>query len=249
MKTIFAAFLAIATTCATAQDTGRRSFPAAGFDRIKLDGCDHVTVGVGPRFAVTADGRPTSLEAIRAEVRGGILRLMRVPRTCDTRAGMPSAEIAVTLPRLRGVTIAGTGNMRLGPVDTASFDAALSGTGNLDMAGLRASYAGVDLSGTGNVTLRAVKTERLLLDLGGTGQITAEGSTGALALDAGGTGTIDTRALAAHTVSVDASGTGSVRARADATARIDASGMGRVAITGRPRCTVSKSGFARVTCG
>lgn len=248
MKLLPLALLAtLLPTPAMAQDT--RSFAAAGFDRIAVQGCDHVAITFGAGFSVRAQGQAGSLAAIGVAVRGRVLTLLRAKGSCDSRAGKPAATITVTLPRLQAVEASGTGSVRIAALDSPTFAARMSGTGNLSIDGLRADRVIVTLSGTGTAKLNGVQAARLSLELGGTGTITATGRADALAIAASGTGHVDTSTITTTALSVRASGTGSVRAQANGPAGIDASGIARVTVTGRPACSVSKSGMARVTCG
>ena len=234
-------------TPALAQET--RSFVAAGFDRIVVQGCDHVAIRFGAGFAVRAQGQAGSLAAIGVAVRGRVLTLLREKGSCDSRRNRPAATINVTLPRLQAIEASGTGSVRIAALNSPSFAARMSGTGSLSIDGLRTSRADIALSGTGTATLKGVQAGRLSLNLGGTGRIVADGRAQVLAINASGTGHVDTSTLTTAALSVRASGTGSVRAAVNGPAGIDASGIARVTVTGRPACSVAKSGMARVTCG
>lgn len=248
MKLLPLALLAtLLPTPAMAQDT--RSFAAAGFDRIAVQGCDHVAITFGAGFSVRAQGQAGSLAAIGVAVRGRVLTLLRAKGSCDSRAGKPAATITVTLPRLQAVEASGTGSVRIAALNSPTFAARMSGTGNLSIDGLQADRAVVTLSGTGTAKLNGVQAQRLSLELGGTGTITATGRADTLAIAASGTGHVDTSTITTTALSVRASGTGSVRTQANGPAGIDAGGIARVTVTGRPACSVSKSGMARVTCG
>lgn len=242
-----ALFASAVPTPAMAQET--RSFAAAGFDRIAVQGCDHVAITFGAGFAVRAQGQAGSLAAIGVAVRGRVLTLLRAKGSCDSRAGKPAATITVTLPRLAAIEASGTGSVRIAALNAPDFAATMRGTGSLSIDGLRAERAVVALSGTGSAMLKGVQAQRLSLDLGGTGRITATGRADALAIAADGTGHVDTSTLTTAALSIRARGTGSVRAAANGPAGIDASGIARVTVTGRPACSVAKSGMARVTCG
>ena len=243
------ALLASAVPTPALAQGATRSFAAADFDRIVVRGCDHVAIGFGARFAVSAQGQAGSLAAIGVAVRGRVLTLLRDKGSCDSRQNKPAATIAITLPRLQAIEASGTGSVRIAGLNSPSFAAQMSGTGSLSIDGLRTDRAVIDLSGTGTAMLKGVQAGRLSLELGGTGRITAAGRTDALAIVASGTGHVDTSTLTATALSVRASGTGSVRAAVDGPAGIDASGIARVTVTGRPACSVTKSGLARVTCG
>ncbi|PZT91388.1 MULTISPECIES: DUF2807 domain-containing protein [unclassified Sphingomonas] len=248
MKLLPLALLAtLLPTPAMAQDV--RSFAAAGFDRIAVQGCDHVAITFGAGFSVRAQGQAGSLAAIGVAVRGRVLTLLRAKGSCDSRAGKPAATITVTLPRLQAIEASGTGSVRIAALDSPTFAATMRGTGGLTIDGLRSDRAVVTLSGTGTAKLNGVQAARLSLDLSGTGTITAAGRADALAIVASGTGHVDTSTIMTRALSIRASGTGSVRAAVDGPAGIDASGIARVTVTGRPACSVAKSGMARVTCG
>ena len=226
----------------------QRAFPARGFDKVLVQGCDRVTITTGPTFSVSASGEAKVLDSIRISVRGGELRLDRAPRSCNGN-NVPTALITVAMPELHQVKSTGTGDVDIDRVSGGAFEGQLTGTGDLKIGQLRAGKAELSLSGTGDIMLGTVAADALTLDLSGTGDIGARGTADTLSIRDSGTGDVDTRELQVRLLDIHASGTGAIKARASETANVANSGPGSVTVLGHPRCSLRNSGPAHIVCG
>lgn len=205
-------------------DGNGRSYQATGFTAVDLRGSDDVDVRVGPGFSVRATGDAKVLDALRVEVSGDTLRIGR-------RRGVSNGEarIAVTMPTLRGASIAGSGDLTVDRISGAALSAALAGSGSL--------------------ALGEVAVERAELSIAGSGDISARGSAGDLRVRIAGSGDVDAPGLVARRADVSVAGSGDVRATVKGDASVKIMGSGDADLGAEARCTVQKLGSGTVRCG
>lgn len=205
-----------------------RSYAVAGFDAIDLRGSDDVDVRVGAGFSVRAQGPSNELDRLRIERVGDTLK---VGRRNGTRFGWSKGghvKVSVTLPRLAGAGIAGSGSMAIDRVEGAKFDG--------------------EIAGSGDLTVAALQVERAQLSIAGSGSIRASGNAGTLDVDIAGSGDVDAPGLRARSAKVSIAGSGDVTAAVAGDARIDLMGSGDVDLGPQARCTTSKMGSGTVRC-
>lgn len=202
-----------------------RSYAATGFDEVEAAGPDNVEVRVGPNYSVRAQGSAAALERLRIRVEDSKLTVAR--RSGDDNDG-GAARIVVTLPRLTGASVAGSGDLRVDKVEAAEFEGAIAGSGNL--------------------TLGAVQLEELELNIAGSGTIRAGGRARRLEVNIAGSGRIDAPGLTAQGGEVSIAGSGDVRANVDGAAKVEVMGAGNVDLGPRARCEVTRMGAGSVRC-
>jgi hypothetical protein len=224
MRNTVLAPLVLAPTLLAAADPGARRFAASGFDAVTLSSGDRVVVTAGAAASVVATGDPAAVAALRIETRENTLHIGRLPGSWRDRG----ATVTVTLPRLKAVTLDGSGSIRATGPTGPRFAAEENGSGDIVVEGLRAAETRLSLAGSGSIA--------------------ASGSAPQLWIEASGSGAVDATRVAAGDLDVDASGSSSVRARASRRATIDASGSGSVRVEGTTDCRVSKSGSGSVRC-
>lgn len=205
---------------------GTRSFAASDFASVELRGPDDVDVKTGANFAVTAEGDSAALDKLDIRVADGTLRIGR-------KEGMGwsshdrGVKVHVTMPRLQGASVAGSGNLTADRGEGA-FGASIAGSGNLRVGELRASDVDLSIAGSGD------------LQLGGT----------AARLEAAiaGSGDIDASRLTASSANVSIAGSGNLRGVVKGPAKISIIGSGDVELSGGAQCEVSKLGSGEARC-
>lgn len=207
-----------------AADPGERRFPATGFAAVTLASSDRVIVTAGAAASVVATGDPAAVAALRIEARGGTLHVGRLPGSYRDRG----ATVTVTVPRLTGVTLDGSGSIRA--------------------TGAAGPRFAVEDNGSGTIVVASLRAAETRLSLAGSGSITVAGTSPQLWIDASGSGSVDTTGVATGDLDVTASGSAAVRARASRRASIDSSGSGSVDVEGTGDCRVTKSGSGSVRC-
>lgn len=210
------------------QGTGsQRSYAATGFQRIGLSGPDSAIVQIGPAFSVRAEGDPEVLDRLEVKLKGDRLSIGRKRDWTGTSRG--SARFIITAPRLTGVGVAGSGDMRIDRVQVETFKASVAGSGNLAIGAVQAQLLDASVAGSGDLTTGGA-AERLEVSIAGSGNVEAPG-------------------LVARSAKVSIAGSGRVLARVNGDAKVSIAGSGAVDLGPQARCNVSKVGSGGVHCG
>lgn len=204
---------------------GQRSFAVEGFEKIELAGADDVDVRVGPAFSVRAEGPAEALDRLRIDKDGDTLEIGRKRGT----SGPGTVRVLVTLPRLVGTSLAGSGTMTVDRVAGGNLDAEIAGSGRLRFAQLAVDALDVDIAGSGNLS--------------------AAGSARRIDADIAGSGNIEAAGLTAAEADVTIAGSGNVRATVNGRAKVEIMGSGDVDLGQGARCEVNKMGSGNVRCG
>jgi hypothetical protein len=187
-------------------ETVKRS--VAGFTQIELRVPLDITVRQGNEFSLVLDLSDSGLaDKISTEVRGDTLVISSNVHSLNMR-GKNTATI--TLPELRGLSIAGSGN-----ADASGFDQggavnlAVSGSGDINYSG-KSSALSVSISGSGNVRLTG-STGNLSVAIAGSGDVKAgDFPVKNASVSVNGSGDADLR-IAGGTVQFAVNGSGDIR--------------------------------------
>jgi len=205
---------------------GTRSYAVADFTSVDQRGPDDVDVRVGTGFSVRAEGDPDVLDRVRIARDGDRLR---IGRASGFNLGSGGAKIYVTMPRIGGASLAGSGDMAIDRIEGATF--------------------GGDIAGSGNLRLGRVELDTLKLSIAGSGSIAASGQAATVGISIAGSGDVDAGGLQASGAKIDIAGSGSVRAAVDGEAKVTIMGSGDVDLGPKARCKTTKMGVGDVRCG
>ena len=213
---------------------GQRTFAIADFDSVSLAGPDNVEVRVGPAFSVTASGDTGVMQALEIKKDGATLEIGRKNKRNGFHWGDDDGDgkyvkIVVTMPAIRGASLAGSGDLSVDKVQGGSFNASLAGSGDLSVAQMAVTEGEVSLAGSGDMRL-AGTADRIKVSIAGSGDV-----------DGGG--------LTAKGGSVSVAGSGNVRMNVDGQADVSLVGSGDVDLGAKARCTTSKIGSGEARCG
>jgi hypothetical protein len=205
-----------------------RGFTITSFDAIRVEApiTVMVTTGIGP--SARADGDQTTLDRLRVDVSGRVLK--------------------VTMDRIDGGgKSSGAATLRLSTGDLSRI--VLIGGGSVTINRLRGQRADIALGGSGNVRIAETELDQLDLMVAGAGRAILAGQAGMAMVRVSGPGAVDAAGLHVRHATVGNDGPGSVALTADVTAKVAASGSGDVMVTGEAACTVDNHGTGRVSCG
>lgn len=207
-----------------------RTYAVTDFSALALRGSDDVDVRVGTGFSVRAEGPSKELDRIKIERVGDTLRIGRKKRSgFDWGGSSENVTVYVTMPRIVGTTIAGSGNMTVDRVEGQRFTIDAAGSGNLSVAMLAVREAKVSMAGSGDIALKGT-ADRLTVDIAGSGDVDAAG-------------------VKAAGAAVNVLGSGSVRAEVNGQASVSMMGSGDVDLGKGATCSISKMGSGEVKCG
>jgi hypothetical protein len=239
-KSIAAAAMVAACTAASgcgqvraeSGPTVSRNYQVGNFQKIEVAGPYDVEVRTGGNPGVSARGSEKLLERTIVEVRGDKLVIRPESSHGWFHFGWSSrgkADFVVTVPQLRGATIAGSGDIRVDQVHGDSFEGSVAGSGSLDLGSANVQWLKLAIAGSGGVKAGAGKVQNGEYEIAGSGDV-------------------DARAVQADQAKVSIAGSGSVRAQATKTADVSIMGSGDVDVTGGAKCSISKAGSGDVRC-
>jgi hypothetical protein len=205
-----------------------RTFAVAGFDTIELRGSDDVDVRVGSGFSVRAQGPSDVLDRLQIARRGSALRIGRKSGGFTWSDG-DALKVMVTMPRIAGAKVAGSGDITIDRVEGSRFDSSTTGSGTL--------------------AIRAMQIDEAALSVAGSARVTVAGAAKRLVVRIAGSGDVDARAMRIDTAKVSVAGSGSIRANVSGQADVDLAGSGNVDLGTTARCKVRSVGSGTVRCG
>lgn len=226
MRMMIAAAMLTATAPALAET---RTYQLEGFERIGLAGPHDMTVVTGKAFSVRAEGALADLDRLEVKVEGGQLEIGKKRRWGGWGGDDRKVRFTVTLPRLRGASLAGSGTMAVDRVGGADFSGEVAGSGVLNVAALEARKVSFSLAGSGSAT--------------------AAGSCDTADYNIAGSGSVRAPGLRCERLDVSIAGSGGVDAFARRSADVSIMGSGDVRIAGGAKCQVNKMGSGTVRCG
>lgn len=211
--------------------TVSRNYQVGNFQEIEVAGPYDVQIRTGSNPSASARGSEKLLERTIVEVQGDKL-VIRPKRENNWFGGWSSkgkAAFTVTVPQLKGATIAGSGDIRVDRVQGDRFEGTVAGSGGLDVAAMDVQSLKLSIAGSGGVKAGGGKAQSAEYEIAGSGDV-----------DAG--------AVQAGQAKVSIAGSGSVKAHASGTAAVSIMGSGDVDVSGGAKCSVTKMGSGEARC-
>ncbi|RZL31626.1 MAG: DUF2807 domain-containing protein [Rubrivivax sp.] len=204
-----------------ARDTG-------AFDSVSLTGGFNVVIrqGSGNKVEVKADRNLLPYIETRV-VDGGKGRTLQIgPKKNTSLSTSNNPSFVIEMPALRGVSVAGSGKVKVEAMKTGGVDADIAGSGDIRFAGLDA--------------------ERLGMRVSGSGDIVAAGRAGSASVSIAGSGDVKAAELAADEVKVTIAGSGDAQVNATKKLNVSIAGSGDVRYAGSPEISSSIAGSGKV---
>lgn len=205
-----------------------RAVPVGAFDRIEAAGSHDIRVRTGGAPGVTVSGGADAVDRLDIAVEGGVLKVRDRGSWRRWLGGGERVTVAVSVPMLAGLTVAGAGDASVDRVTGDRFQAKVTGAGDLDLPQVDVGDLDFAVAGAGDVSAAGrARTARVAVS-----------------------GASDVRLSALRTVdlTVRVAGAGDVDAHASGSAVVEVSGAGDVRIRGGAQCRVTRSGAGDVDC-
>ncbi|WP_394269025.1 head GIN domain-containing protein [Qipengyuania sp.] len=229
--TIALGAVALAACGANAASYGTdEGVPLANLDRsgaaptgIALAGVDRVIVTSGAAYEINVSGDPEAVAALRFKIEDGTLEIGR-------KRGQSSGKalVRVSLPRVQGLALAGSGMIEARGIEDA---------------------ADIALAGSGTVKAMNVAARELSIAINGSGDVLAAGTARQLDISIAGSGSAMMPQLRTEQGSVSIMGSGDAEFASDGEVAASIAGSGNVTVRGAARCTLSKAGSGDLHCG
>lgn len=229
MAAMTLALLVVALPLSACAATVVETRPLPAFQAIALKGSIDVEVRQGETQAVQVSADEQALAQLETVVepgpKGPTLQVRWQERWWAGKRG--TARVIVTLPRLLGVSVSGSGDVDVAAFETPSLELAIAGSGDIRLQRLNSGELGVRIAGSGDVK--------------------AQGRVARVKVDIAGSGDADLADVSAEDVAVRIAGSGDVRVDAQRTLDVHIAGSGDVTYSGTPAVKVSKVGRGSVT--
>lgn len=225
-----------------------------GFDvhKVEIQGAVDVEISQGATAELLLRGAPASLSPEPFHVRGQTLVLGTPAGSAQVSSGV---AFKLTLPALESVLIAGSGDVFIRPLDTATFTLRVDGSGDAHLYALRAEKVRIDMRGAGDVQVAELVVQQLRLRLSGAGDIqlgplqaesleavvngagdivAGEGRSAAVSVTVVGSGDVSFAGLEIDEAEVSVIGSGGIRLGPTSRLRATIMGSGDISYTGEP---------------
>jgi hypothetical protein len=212
--------------------TVSRNYQVGSFDQIEVAGPYNVQVRTGANPSVSARGSQKLIEHMVVEVRDGKLEIHSERQKGWFHTGWHfrgNVDLTVTVPQLRGASIAGSGGIKVDQVKGDTFEGEIAGSGGLDVAAIDVQTLKLAIAGSGGTKVGSGRAQNAKFEIAGSGDIDAKG-------------------VQAQTADVSIAGSGNIAANATGTADVSIMGSGDVQLTGGAKCKISKAGSGNVSC-
>lgn len=190
------------------------------FEKISFSISGDLFIEQGPNYSLKLVGDQKDLERIITEVKNDVL----IIKTKSYTRSFNDVKVYVTLPALKGIDLAGSGDVLAGKtVKTESIYLSISGSGDIVFKDLHTTKADATVTGSGDIKLMGKATNEL--------EITITGS-----------GDIDAAAFEANSAEVDITGSGSAKVWVTDQLETNIVGSGSVRYKGKPLINANSVG-------
>lgn len=199
------------------------------FDAIALQGNLNAVVRQAGSIKVELRADKNLLAYVETRVveghKGRVLEIS--PKRGFEPVGTVPITINVDLPKLRAVSIAGSGKARVEAFKTAGrFDASIAGSGD--------------------VRLEALQADQVHLSIAGSGDVVANGKASQLHASIAGSGDVKALGLATDEAKISISGSGDAQVQVAQKLKVSIAGSGDVRYAGSPEVSSSVAGSGSV---
>lgn len=211
--TVLAAVSAVSlmAVAANAKDVAEQSRFVSSFTAINMKGSIDADVKVGEELSVRVVADSDIIDKVITEVRGDKLY---VELEKGSYRNIRKLEVYITVPKLNGVGMYGSGDVKVENPKSDTFD--------------------LDLKGSGDAVLMDAVFGSFSVDLAGSGDIDVNGSCQSVSLDLRGSGDISARRMECKSAEVDIRGSGDISVYASEKADVSIKGSGDIDVYGQP---------------
>jgi hypothetical protein len=242
--------------------------PVGAYSRITLAGIGDVQVTQGDTTSLRIEAEDNLMQYFDTSVQGDTLTIGIKPEYAGINL-LPTRPVKffVTTPNVAALTLAGSGNITAGPVESTDFAVSLLGSGNISTDRLAATGSvDASLKGSGNITFGAVTTKTFTSTIAGSGNVklsslaadsvkatttgsgdfSASGSAGDQHIEILGSGDYLAGSLNSKTATIRVTGSGSSQVAVSDNLDVTILGSGDVLYSGSPTMNVNIAGSGKV---
>jgi hypothetical protein len=216
-----------------------------GVDAVQLSTLGQLEIEIGDSPELRIEGESNIVNAIRTDVRNGLLHIRTDPGT-NLRPTEP-VRYYLRVESLERIELASSGGASAPALASSTFTIRLSSSGNLEVESLTCDTCDINLSSSGNTRIRELEADRLNIRISSSGDLTIDG--GEITrqeITLSSSGNYNAGSVRSSQTEVRVSSSGSARVWVDDELRGRISSSGNVIYRGNPEVDVSTSSSGRV---
>lgn len=219
-----------------------------GFERVVFALPGNLVLQRGDAHRVVLEGLPGDLERIETRVSGKELAIRWDDGLLGMFGGRPEGQIQVrvTLPGLRALEVAGSGDVEGGSWLSERLSVEINGSGNARFAELAVEELSLEVAGSGGVAVADLDAAVARIEISGSGDVDLAGAADRQEIEVMGSGDVDAADLEGAEVSVEVLGSGDVAVWATETLSAEIMGSGDIRYRGSPRVEREEFGSGEV---
>jgi hypothetical protein len=239
----------------------------SGFTSVTLAGISNVYITQGPAESLRIEAEDNLIPYFDTSVQGGTLKIGIKDEYMGVSL-LPTRPVNfyVTLPKIATITLAGSGNIFAGRLQSGAFRISLLGSGNIATDALAATNLDIQLGGSGSISLGTVSASQVNANIAGSGDIhvdaltadkissktassgniTIGGKVAEQSAEILGSGDYLAGGLKSSSATVRVTGSGNSQVSASGTLNVTILGSGDVAYSGNPTVNASIAGSGKV---
>ncbi|HEX7038093.1 MAG TPA: head GIN domain-containing protein [Pseudomonadales bacterium] len=220
----------------------------SGFDRVMFALPGQLTLQQGDAFVLEIDAAEEDLERVETRVQDNELAI----RWREGVRGWAGArdhgpiEVRLTLPALRSLEVAGSGDVDGGSWLGESLEVEVNGSGSVAFGEVTVEELSLEIAGSGSIRAAKVDTALARIDVRGSGDVHLAGAADRQEIEVMGSGDVALAELEGAHVEVEIMGSGDVTVWANETLEAEIMGSGDVSYRGTPKVELEKNGPGRV---
>ena len=215
-----------------------------GFNVIVLEGMGDVFVTVGETESLTIQADDNLLPLLTARVQNGTLRL-GIVSGANIHPIRP-ITFNVTVKELNSITVAGSGNFYVDPLEADRMTVTIAGSGDINLEGLALNDFKATISGSGNVYVDEIAAKNVDSTISGSGNIRLVGEAPTQKLGVYGSSDYLAGDLQTKVSDITIAGSGNVTVWATDQLTALVNGSGDINYYGKPSIDKSGSGSGKL---
>jgi hypothetical protein len=239
----------------------------SGFTSVTLAGIGNVYLTQGGTESVRIEAEDNLIPYFDTSVQGTTLKIGLKDQYMGVsiRPTQP-VKFYVTLPKIEAITLAGSGDMLAGKIQTdalkisllgsgnisadslavTNLDINLAGSGDITLGTVSASAANATIAGSGDIQLDALTAQKITSKTAGSGNLIVSGKVSEQSAEILGSGDYQASGLKSDTGTVRVSGSGTCRVSVTGTLNVSVLGSGDVIYSGSPKVNASIAGSGNI---
>jgi hypothetical protein len=221
-----------------------QTFDVSNFDSVTLQGSGNVFVRQGDEESLSVETDDNILPYLDIRVSGNELILSTKPNL--NLNPTKSITYNLTVKDLKGISLKGSGNFSIDPLQSDAMDILLSGSGDIKFKDLSTDKFSMDLNGSGNISADQLEADTIEASIRGSGDTSLSGKSESQTVSFSGSGNYRAGDLETSSTDIDISGSADLTVWVTDELDVKVNGSGTVSYYGKPTINETGSGSGKL---